>query len=219
MAAAPFEDFYALFEVDAGVCNEELRKAWRRLAARCHPDRAGEGATAQFQRLSAAYTVLSDPLARAAYDRRRRAAMPVGASAPRPAAGATATTTSQPRRPAPPAVMLSRLCGGLSAVIGRGAAHLDEPGFVTLMLRESEAAQGGMVSIAMRVEVRCADCAAPGRTAACAKCGGRRSVEELYSAWLALPPGIEAGEVLTPSVELPGMIEPVRFRVRIRGAD
>jgi hypothetical protein len=40
-------------------------------------------------------------------------------------------------------------------------------------------------------------------------------VEELYSAWLAVPPGATDGEVLAPSVELPGMVEPLRFRVRV----
>jgi hypothetical protein len=40
-------------------------------------------------------------------------------------------------------------------------------------------------------------------------------VRELFSAWLAVPPGVTEGEVLAPSVELPGMVTPVRFRVRI----
>src|SRR4051812_30080374 len=65
------DDYYALLEVQAGADGEALRLAWRRLAARWHPDRAGTAATARFQQLSAAYTVLSDPIARAAYDRRR----------------------------------------------------------------------------------------------------------------------------------------------------
>lgn len=40
-------------------------------------------------------------------------------------------------------------------------------------------------------------------------------MRELCSAWLAVPPGVREGEVLTPSVELPGTVEPVRFRVRL----
>src|SRR5205814_4572120 len=79
----PFADYYALLGVHAGVDDEELRSAWRRLAARWHPDRAGLGATEKFQQLSAAYTVLSDPLTRMAYDRRRRVEVRGSASAPR----------------------------------------------------------------------------------------------------------------------------------------
>jgi curved DNA-binding protein CbpA len=209
------EDYYALLGVHAGADDHELRRAWRQLAAQWHPDRAGIGATATFQQLSAAYTVLSDPIARAAYDRRRRVSAPAGASAPRPAA-ATSPPHRAARQPAP-AVMLSRLCGSLSSLLACGAARLDEPGFITLVLRDIEAAQGGMAMVSMRVELRCPNCAAQERSAACARCGGRRTVGELFSAWLAVPPGVSTGEILAPSVELPGMVEPVRFRVRLRG--
>ena len=71
-----------------------------------------------------------------------------------------------------------------------------------------------MVSIPMPVDLRCPDCATR-PAAACARCGGRRTIDELFSAWLAVPPGAAAGEVLLPSVELPGMVEPVRFRIRM----
>ena len=50
---------------------------------------------------------------------------------------------------------------------------------------------------------------------ACAHCRGTGTVEELFSAWLAVPPGVKGGEVLVPSADLPGMVEPVRFRVRL----
>jgi DnaJ-class molecular chaperone len=218
MPSPPADDYYALLGVHVGADDVALREAWRRLAARWHPDRAGVGATATFQQLSAAYTVLSDPVARAAYDRRRRATEPAGASAPRTRAAATTTAAPRPaRRPAPPAVMLSRLTGRLTALVARGAAHLDEPGFITLVLSDAEAAQGGMATVSMNVELWCPDCAGRGRASAgCARCGGRRTVDETFSAWLAVPPGVTAGEVLTPSVELPGMVEPVRFRVRMR---
>ena len=219
MAAPVAEDYYAVLGVGVGVGDAELRRAWRRLAAECHPDRAGVGATARFQRLSAAYTVLSDPVARAAYDRRRGMAATEGAGRRREAAAATAATAPasvrQAGRASAPGVMLSRVTGNLSGLLARGAARFDEPGFITLVLSEREAAQGGMAQISMTVELWCPDCAAQGRSAArCARCGGRGTVDELYSAWLAVRPGATAGEVLVPSAELRGMVEPVRFRVR-----
>ena len=63
---AAVDDYYALLGVDADADDEELRVAWRTLAALWHPDRAGAEATARFQRISHAYDVLSDPLARMA---------------------------------------------------------------------------------------------------------------------------------------------------------
>jgi hypothetical protein len=40
-------------------------------------------------------------------------------------------------------------------------------------------------------------------------------VQELYAAWLAAPPGVTSGEELKPSAFLDGMVERVRFRVRV----
>jgi molecular chaperone DnaJ len=205
----PADDYYALLGVRAGADEEELRRAWRQLALRWHPDRAGVGATATFQQLSVAYAVLSDPISRAAYDRRRRA------SEPAPRAEEPSPPPRTERRAAP-GVMLSRLSGPLTSLIACGAAKLDEPGFVTLVLREDEAAQGGMATISLRVELWCPDCG--GQGSGCERCGGGGKVRELFSAWLAVPPGVAAGEVLAPSVELPGMVAPVRFRVRLRAA-
>jgi DnaJ-class molecular chaperone len=222
MRAPPADDYYELLGVDAGAGGEELRKAWRALAARWHPDRAGREGAHTFQRLSEAYRVLSDPLARMAYDRRRRAA---GASAPRQATppGPAARTARHTARPPAPAVMLSRISRPIQILLACGAANFDEPGFITLVLSESEAAQGGMVTIPMRVDLWCPQCAGEraGQCARrtpdprCRRCGGTGTVEELFSAWLAVHPGVAAGEVLAPSVDLPGMVEPVHFRVRL----
>ena len=65
------EDYYVLLGVDAGADGVALRRAWRKLALQWHPDHAGPAGTAIFQKIFAAYTVLADPVARAAYDRRR----------------------------------------------------------------------------------------------------------------------------------------------------
>src|SRR2546425_475814 len=105
------EDYYALLGLDAHADATEVRRSWRRLALKWHPDRAGPDATATFQRISAAYTVLSDPVARAAYDRRHPSA-----------ARSSSTGPKSPRRPAP-AVMLSRLCGSLNGLLARRIAR------------------------------------------------------------------------------------------------
>ena len=115
MPAPPGDDYYALLGVPRGADAVELRRAWRRLAVRYHPDRAGVAATEMFQRLAAANEVLSDPLARAAYDRRRRQTEPPrGGQSPPPR---TSTgTPSHPVRPPAPCVMLSRICGPFNAL-------------------------------------------------------------------------------------------------------
>jgi len=205
--SAPFTDYYELLGVHTAADDEQLRRAWRQLAAQWHPDRAGLDATATFQQLSAAYDILSDPIARAAYDRRHRDANSATASDQRP-----------PSRAAPssaPAVYISRLSGPINSLLACGHAHLDEPGFITLILREAEAAQGGMVTISMPVQLWCPRCTPTDYATPCDHCDSTRMVDELFSAWLAIPPGIADGQILTPSVEFPDMVDPIRFRIRL----
>src|SRR3954471_23160769 len=99
MMSGPSDDFYALLGVDPFVDAEQLQQAWRKLARRWHPDHAGPDATAMFQKISAAYEVVSDPVARAAYDQRRSGAL-------RRAGNHAARTPATSRRRAP-SVMLS----------------------------------------------------------------------------------------------------------------
>ena len=64
-------NLYELLEVDGSVSNDDLKKAYRRLARQYHPD-ANPGDTeaeARFKEISQAYEILSDPDRRAHYDR------------------------------------------------------------------------------------------------------------------------------------------------------
>ncbi|HEY5411749.1 MAG TPA: molecular chaperone DnaJ [Caulobacteraceae bacterium] len=64
-------DYYEVLEVERGASDEDLKKAYRRLAMQHHPDR-NAGCTDsehRFKEVSEAYSVLSDANKRAAYDR------------------------------------------------------------------------------------------------------------------------------------------------------
>ncbi len=113
-----------------------------------------------------------------------------------------------------PAVMLSRLASPLESLLARGIARQPGAGVIELTLDEEEARQGGMAAIPMFVRVRCSECAGFPLARHCTRCQGTREVEERYSAWLAIPPGVADGSLLTPSVDLPGMIDRITFRVR-----
>jgi preprotein translocase subunit Sec63 len=74
-------DYYAILQVDPRAEAEVIQAAYRRLAAKYHPDvAASPEATEKMKLLNAAYEVLSHPEKRKAYDRSRvtrRAPAPV----------------------------------------------------------------------------------------------------------------------------------------------
>jgi molecular chaperone DnaJ len=64
-------DYYSTLNVPRGAKDEEIKKAYRRLAMKFHPDRNPEDREAEqrFKEIKEAYEVLSDPDKRAQYDR------------------------------------------------------------------------------------------------------------------------------------------------------
>jgi len=60
------KDYYSILGVERGANDEDIKRAYRRLASQHHPDRGGD--TARFQEIQQAYSVLSDAAQRQAYD-------------------------------------------------------------------------------------------------------------------------------------------------------
>ena len=64
-----YTDYYAALGVERGASADEIKKAYRRLAQKYHPDVSKEpGAEARFKEIGEAWQTLKDPEKRAAYD-------------------------------------------------------------------------------------------------------------------------------------------------------
>jgi len=179
------KDYYQVLGVPQNASDEQIKKAYRSLAKKYHPDanpddpQAGE----RFKEISEAHTVLSDPASRRKYDQLRRFG---GLGGFRPGAPG----------PGPEAARGFRFedLGGIGDLFssifdfgkrtagerkarptrGRDVEYLVEIPFRT-------AVRGGKVTIDVPISEECATCdgsgAAPGATSKpCAECKGRGTV-------------------------------------------
>jgi DnaJ-class molecular chaperone len=220
------DDHYRVLGVARAAGTAEIRRAYRLLALRHHPDRAGPHATELFQRITLAYHVLSNPGRRASYDARAhvhahapgRAGAGAG-GAPTPAADAAAAARAAvfARRQPAPGPFIERLTATLDALLATAAARLAEGGLVELLLTASEAREGGTVAITLPWEVpcpTCGGCAVPGNVW-CVRCEFAGTVREEVTACITIPPFVTDGATFSVAVDPGEEARPLRIRVRV----
>ncbi|MGB9692083.1 MAG: molecular chaperone DnaJ [Candidatus Sumerlaeaceae bacterium] len=190
------ENYYRILEVPENATQEEIKKAYRKLALKYHPDRNRNNPEAEekFKQITEAYEVLSDPQKRAQYDAMRRGAFAGGftgggrAQGPfAGAGGATGFTFSEFGGFADIFEQLFRERGGRGTRTGFADFGFDEEEArgndveADITIPFEVAVRGGKQTITFTKTDRCPNCggsgAQPGsRVAPCAQCGGRGTV-------------------------------------------
>src|SRR3954452_17576475 len=82
-------DYYEILEVTRNAAGDEIKRSYRKLAVKFHPDKNPGDHTAEekFKEIAEAYDVLMDAEKRAAYDRFGHQAFAQGGGGPRGAGG------------------------------------------------------------------------------------------------------------------------------------
>ena len=63
------KDYYKILGLSRGASEEDIKKAYRKMALKYHPDKnKAAGAEEKFKEIAEAYEVLSDPKKRGVYD-------------------------------------------------------------------------------------------------------------------------------------------------------
>jgi molecular chaperone DnaJ len=196
---AQSKDFYAVLGVPSTATQDEIKKAYRKLAKQYHPDANANDpkAAERFKEISEANNVLGDAEKRKQYDEMRRLGAFGGfggfggAGAPRGSPGQRSTAGANPN------VNFQDFdiggLGGLGdlfgSIFGGGARGQSRPSGpqrgqnieTSLEIPFRTAARGGKVPVDLEVNEECGTCrgsgAAPGATMkTCPECSGRGSV-------------------------------------------
>ena len=194
------KDYYRVLGVAEAATADEIKKSYRRLAKKYHPDAnpGNKSAEEKFKELSEAYDVLSDAAKRKQYDRMRKLGAFAGAG-PRPRSGATRPGGAGGGAPQAEEFEFGGF-GGLGDLFSSlfGDSRREEQGrsdavetVVTIPFRV--AALGGKVPVVVPVTETCGTCqgsgAAPGaQLATCGECRGTGQVSFGYGGFAVKRP-------------------------------
>ncbi len=195
-------DYYEILGVSRSCTEVELKKAYRRLAMKYHPDRnSGEGAEEaerKFKEAKEAFEVLSDPQKRAAYDQFGHAGVDPAAGAGGPGGFGGGSFAD----------IFGDVFGDIFGGGGRGGRQRSNRGAdlrYNLELSLEEAVHGAEVKIRIPVTVKCSTCNGTGakkgsRPKTCATCHGQGQVrvqQGFFSVQQTCPTCRGQGQVIT----------------------
>jgi DnaJ-class molecular chaperone len=195
-------DYYDVLGVAPGAGADEIKRAYRQLARRYHPDISGDERSAAFLEVSRAYEVLRDPERRRAYDVRL-------------IAGTRAEWMADEIAIDFPSV--SSVLDRMRDSFFRGERETALSAEV--ILSPQEAFHGASVPLHVPLRRTCPRCGGRGEVWAdwCAACGGAGEISAMERVRLRLPAGVREGATFRFSVSpqsAPRTFVEVRITIR-----
>ncbi len=201
---APQKDYYNVLGVAASATPDQIKRSYRKLAKKYHPDaNAGDKAAAErFKEISEAYSVLNDPAKRKQYDQLRRygafnGSAPRGPGARPGAGGGGAGGTRFEEFDLHDLGGLGGIGDLFSSIFGgekrRRGPERGESVETVVTIPFRVAALGGKVPVTVPVVEACSTCggsgAAPGSTlTTCAECRGTGTISFGYGGFAVKRP-------------------------------
>ncbi len=210
------KNYYLILGVEADATQDEIQRAFRRLAKNLHPDYYGQDSK-PFLDLQEAYSVLGDPAQRRSYDRSRRPAKP------RASSGKVTVEPLRSRRIKPEPLIPEQEPLHLDDLSLSQSFRTFSPSFdelfdrlwrnfspsrpemeplyslnVEIRLSPSEALRGGRVRLLVPAELTCPLCHGRGGVGwfECGQCHGAGRITGEFPVTLDFPPGIVNNHVM-----------------------
>lgn len=198
-------DYYEVLGVSPGAGAEEIKRAYRQLARRYHPDISGDDRGAAFLEVARAYDVLRDPARRRSYDAALARTLP----------GSRAEWLADEVAIDFPSV--SSVLDRMRDAFFGSVPHVSLSAEIVLTARE--AFFGATVPLDVPLRRTCPRCGGRGEVWAewCARCAGLGEVPATQEMSVRVPAGVREGTMFRFSVMPPGAPPTVvEVRVSIR---
>jgi molecular chaperone DnaJ len=224
------KDYYLILRLRPEATAEEIRSAYRRLAIELHPDVSGFGSD-QFLELHEAYSVLSDPIRRAVYDREAQE-IPVRRIdvARSPETVILRKHSAEPLSPIRPSFlrsyetflpsfneMFDRLWNSFESVTGPKAERLESL-VADVPLSARQAFIGGQMRFLVPFRTICPACRGRGHVGPyqCSRCDGYGALRDEYPVTVSYPAGLQQDYVvrlLVDDFDNQNLYLTIRFRL------
>jgi molecular chaperone DnaJ len=203
------KNYYVILGIERADGPTAVRSAFRELARRHHPDRAGPESAGAFREIVEAYEVLSDPEGRRDYDRLFCEQSEAASGRADWAPASRAETVAEPLVPNTMSLARDfRIRPSRDALLERLMRNFAEPRrpkgeqvrsmSVEVVLSPDQAQRGGLITIGVPVFVSCPFCQGTGQDwfHRCEYCWGEGLVESERPVRIQVPPWVADGTVI-----------------------